>query len=256
MKSKDIIEIKSINRNDLNQITEVAGLYANVFAGPPWNESTKCLTTGSFYGPDTQAGNPCPDCSTPLAEAYPIDETVEYILGELGKANPIGLLAFVNSELAGFSWGYQTTPEELAESKWKTPKMQNTVKDLLSSYGVSGKLFYGSETGVDPEFRGKGLGKQLVRTRLNQVIRSGEKFMVVRTNLNSPMYGICSEMGEFAQILGPVARTGWFNNKYKPAFEYVNTLDSENPERVLFLYDRVAQEKWQQTLNNIPSRMV
>lgn len=242
-KEQDKIVISNIDPTNSMLISRVADLYADVFAGPPWNEATKCLTSGSFYGPDTQAGAPCPDCKAPLSEAYPKDETTEYILGELGKTNPIGLLAFVNSELAGFSWGYQTTPNELAESKWKTPKMQGVVKDLLAKYNVKDSLFYGSETGVDPQFRGKGLGKQLVKDRLKQVDQSGAEFMVVRTNFNSPMYGICNEMGWFTQILGPVSRTGWFTNKYKPAYEYVNALDSENVDRVLFLYDRKAKEQ-------------
>lgn len=242
MKSKDTLQIKSIDTNNANQIGQLAGLYANVFAGPPWNEVTKCATSGSFYGTDTQTGSPCPDCQTPLLEAYPKEETIRYILGELGKSNPIGLLAYVNTELAGFSWGYQTGSKNLVESKWKTSKMQQVVKDLLASYGVTDQVFYGSETGVDPEFQGKGIGKQLVRTRLEQVNQSGAKLMVVRTNFNSPMYGICTEMNQFRQILGPVARTGWFNNKYKPAYEYVNAIDSENVDRVLFLYDKVEYQ--------------
>lgn len=260
MKSIDIIEIKSINRNDLNQIAEVAGLYANVFAGPPWYEATKCLTSGSFYGADTTAGAPCPDCSNPLSEAYPKDETTQYILGELGKTNPIGLLAFVNSELAGFSWGYRTTPKELVESsKWKTPDMKQKVYDLLADYGVSGSLFFGSETGVDPKFRDKGLGKKLVRARFDEILRSGEKYALVRTNVNSPMYGIIegSSMSKgldgFFQILGPISNkkfwTGNWELKKKTGKQvYANDMvDTENPDRVLFLfkrslYDRIQRE--------------
>lgn len=242
MKSKDVLEIKNINPQDGVQVGQLAELYANVFAGPPWNEVTKCVTSGSFYGADTQAGAPCPDCSTPLSEAYPKDETIAYILQELGKSNPIGLLAYVNNELAGFSWGYQTTPQDLANAKWKTPKMQQTIKDLLATYGVKGTVFYGSETGMDIQFRGKGIGKKLVRTRLDQVNQSTAKFMVVRTNVDSPMYGICKEMGEFLQVLGPVAQTGWFDKKYKPTFRYVNALDTENVDRVLFVYDKVRYQ--------------
>lgn len=242
MKSKDVIEIKNINPSNIGQIDQVAGLYADVFAGPPWNEATKCVTTGSFYGPDTQAGAPCPDCSTPLAEAYPRDETTEYILDEMGKANPIGLLAFVNSELAGFSWGYQTTPDKLAESKWKTPKMQKTVKDLLAKYGVSDKFFYGSETGIDPQFRGKGLGKQLVESRLWRILSTGENYVLIRTNIDSPMYGICKYTKGFEQILGPVADRPLFSKKWQKKYKYINAIDEENVDRALFLYNDRAKK--------------
>ncbi len=250
MKSKDIIEIKNINPADLSQVSQIASLYADVFAGPPWNEATKCLTSDSFYGLDTQAGSPCPDCSSPLTEAYPQFETTKYILGELGKTNPIGLLAFVNSELAGFSWGYQTTPEELAEStKWKTSEMKVKVKDLLADYGVTGQFFFGSETGVDPKYRDKGLGRKLVKARLNEILSSGEKYALVRTNVNSPMYGIIDGgktkgLDGFFQILGPISNRNFWTGKWelrkeagKPVYEN-DMVDSEDPDRVLFLFKR------------------
>ncbi len=242
-KETNKIVISNIDPTNTMLINGMADLYANVFAGPPWNEVTKCVKSNTFYGSDTQAGKPCPDCQAPLMEAYPKDETTSYILRELGKTNPIGLLAFVNNELAGFSWGYQTNVQGLVESKWKTPKMRQTVEDLLSEYGVKDQLFYGSETGVDPQFQGKGIGKQLVRNRLIQVNNSESKFMIVRTNINSSMYGICQNMGQFTQIMGPVAETGWFNKKYKPSYRYINTIDSENTDRVLFLYDKAEYKR-------------
>ncbi len=238
MKIKENIQIDNIDRQNASQLSGLATLYADVFAGPPWNEVTKCASTGDFYGQDTSAGGPCPDCQTPLLEAYPKDETIKYILGELGKSNPIGLLATINTELAGFSWGYQTQVKDLAKSKWKTSQMQDAVQALLSSYGVDDSVFYGSETGVDPQFQGKGLGKQLVSERLKQVKDSDVKFMLVRTNFNSPMYGICQRLEEFGQILGPKAKKGLFSREYRPSYRYVNGLDSENSDRVLFLYDK------------------
>lgn len=237
MKSKDILQIKSIDKANIDQIRQLAGLYADVFAGPPWNEVTKCATSSKFYGKDTQAGTPCPDCQNPLLEAYPKDETVGYILGELGKSNPIGLLAYVNSELAGFSWGYETNLENVAQSKWKTPQMQQSVQKLLESYGVKDKLFYGSETGLSPAFQGLGIGKKLIRNRLDKIVRTGENYVLIRTNVNSNMYGICKEIEGFDQILGPVSSKGFLSRKWKQESKYINGQDLENPNRVLFLYD-------------------
>ena len=251
MKNKEILQINQIDPGNSGQIGQLADLYADVFAGPPWNEVTKCASTGSFYGSDTTVGSPCPDCQTPLLEAYPREETIRYILGELGKSNPIGLLAFVNNELAGFSWGYQTDVNSLAMSKWKTPKMQEAVKSLLVDYGVTDKLFYGSETGVDPKFQGKGLGKKLVTARLNRIISSNERYALVRTNVNSPMYGIINGswikggMDGFTQILGPVADTKFWTGEWQQKNTYINMLDSENPERVLFLFDKKRYENIQ-----------
>lgn len=256
MRSKDIIEIKRIKSTDLGQVSQIADLYAGVFAGPPWNETTKCSTTGIFYGTETQIGSPCPDCEMPLLEAYPQDETTKYILGELGKSNPIGLLAYVNSELAGFSWGYQTSPDDLVNTKWKSQVMQNIVKDLLTQYGVTKSLFYGSETGIDPKYRGKGLGKKLVNTRFSEIIRSGEKYALVRTNVNSPMYGIINGgiskgIDGFFQILGPISNQkfwtrNWEIKKREGKTIYANNIvDNEKPERVLFLFDRSIYDRLQ-----------
>ncbi len=250
MNSKDIITIQRLDQADFGQVGQVADLYAKVFAGPPWNETTRCPTTSSFYGEETQVGSPCPDCRVPLLEAYPRDETVKYILGELGKTNPIGLLAFVNSELAGFSWGYQTRLDDLVSStKWKTPEMRSIVKDLLTSYGVKISLFYGSETGIDPKYRGKGLGKKLVNARFKKIIDSGENYALVRTNVNSPMYGIIKGgrskgLDGFFQILGPISNQNFFTGnwsikKRRDKTVYSNNIvDRERPERVLFLFDR------------------
>jgi len=241
-KESNKLVISNLDSTNSMLIYGVSDLYAKVFAGPPWNETTKCSTSGSYYGPESQAGLPCPDCSIPLSEAYPQAETASYILSELGKANPIGLLAFINNELAGFSWGYQTTPDKLVESKWKTPKMKLKVKNLLAEYGVTDQLFFGSETGVDPKFRGKNVGKELVESRLRRILRTGENYVLVRTNIDSPMYGICKYTAGFEQILGPVADKPLFSKKWGKKYKYVNAIDEENVDRVLFLYNDRAKK--------------
>lgn len=254
MESKEKIKINNIDTSNGPQISQLADLYANVFAGPPWNEIARCTNTQAFYGAENQPGSACPDCSIPLEEAYPQESTIKYILGELGKSNPIGLLATIDTKLAGFSWGYQTDRDSLAESKWQTGKMKQVVKDLLTSRGVNNKLFYGSETGVDPKFQGKGLGKQLVNDRLKQVEESNANFMLIRTNVSSPMYGICQNLAQFKQILGPVAKKGLVSRKFKKTDEIINTLDSENSERVLFLYNKTSYQNSQPDLSMIIRR--
>lgn len=240
----------NINISNSGQIDRVAKLYADVFAGPPWNEATKCASTDSYYGLDQPVGSPCPDCQTPLLEAYPRQDTISYILKELGQINPVGLLAFVKEELAGFSWGYETTVEALVTSKWKTSEMQQAVKNILGQYGVKDPVFYGSETGVDPKYQGLGIGKTLVRRRLHQVAKTKVDSMVVRTNLNSPMYGICQSIG-FQQILGPTATRDEKTGKYSNEFQYVNKIDSENIDRVLFLYDFKAVRDREEKLDRM-----
>lgn len=241
MKNKDIVQIKRIDTLDNSQLNQLAGLYARVFAGPPWNEITKCATSKTFFGPETTVGNPCPDCGSALQEAYPTQETVEYIVQELSKPNPLGFLAYVQGELAGFSWGYETTVQEIAKSKWNTPRMQQTIQETLTELGVIKPLFYGSETGVDPQFRGQGIGKKLFETRL-AFAKKNQNFVLTRTNVNSPMYGISKQTAWVKQIFGPTASKPLFSKSWKNDNKYITGIDKENTERVLFLYDEEARE--------------
>lgn len=58
-----------------DELTEMAEVYADAFAGPPWNEYTKCPSDNAFYGRETEVGEPCPDDNVPLELAYPLNPT-------------------------------------------------------------------------------------------------------------------------------------------------------------------------------------
>jgi len=67
------------------KLKKLAKLYAEVFSARPWNEVWRCINFNRFCGPEYVKGIPSPCCSIPLVEAYPEDETVNYILDELSQ---------------------------------------------------------------------------------------------------------------------------------------------------------------------------
>ena len=75
------VEITRVDpKGDSRMLRNLAEIYAEVFAGPPWNEFTICPSSGEFFGKETKVGQKCPDCSSKLLPAYPLDETEKYIL--------------------------------------------------------------------------------------------------------------------------------------------------------------------------------
>jgi len=51
-----------------DELTNIAEVYANAFAGEPWNEFTWCKAEEKFYGPETEIGDKC-NCGTGLVAA-------------------------------------------------------------------------------------------------------------------------------------------------------------------------------------------
>src|SRR3972149_7763438 len=70
----------------------VAAIYAQVFAGEPWNEVSKCPSCGKFSA--AKVGESCTNSEClekpQLVEAYPLPETAAYVRSEVEK--PGGIL--------------------------------------------------------------------------------------------------------------------------------------------------------------------
>ena len=59
------------DRFDSSKITQIAKLYAQVFAAPPWNEAVKCDSCNKFQGLDVSLESIC-NCGGVFKEAYPL----------------------------------------------------------------------------------------------------------------------------------------------------------------------------------------
>jgi hypothetical protein len=177
------------------ELESLAGLYARVFAGEPWNEYTLCPTSGAFFGLDTQPNGACPEnCGATLQPAYPLEQTKRYITGEI--ARPDSALLLLRDEardnaLVGFSWGFSyDSPEAFAADKYKTPEMRIAIGGLLRRLGVgTDGLWYLSESGIDddPRYRGKGISREF-HTRRLAIARSLGVDAIQRTSAYGNMY--------------------------------------------------------------------
>lgn len=212
------MKIEPLRTDDL---VSTAKLYADVFAGEPWKEVNRCDICHTFFGPDTQVGQPCPKDGSPLGPAYPLDETVEYIKTEIDHEDGT---AFIlkddqpSGRIKGFAWGYSfESPKEYADKKYHTSETAQRVLDVLQSAGVGGKFFYLSETGIVPDIRGQGLSTMLTG-KLIEVAENKELPAVLRTNEASPVVKIAKRF-DMKLIMGGES----------------GVMDGENPERVLFV---------------------
>lgn len=224
-------------RSELASSTEksLVSLYAEVFAAEPWNEVWRCPSCNSFYGPEHLQSVPSPCCFTPLVIAYPERETVDYIRKELSK--PYAKMESLYSEenqLVAFAWGYQIPNAEiLATKKWpQSVEVQKKVILAISEYVKPDfPLYYISEVGVSPGFRGNRIGFQLTQSLLDYGTSLGEP-AVFRTNWGSPMMRIAARL-KMTQIMGPKIEV--VDNQIVKTDEVAEFIDEINPDRTLFL---------------------
>lgn len=214
---------------DNSKITQVARLYAQVFATPPWNEAVKCNNCCDFKGQETPLESKC-SCGGTFKEAYPLQETSDYIKTDSQKPGFRMATAESDGKLIAFSWSYLTTPIKLALDKWSSSEFQAVVVDLLKQQGLNAntQFRYLNETGVNSEFRNLGIASRL------RIETTGPETTVARTNCNSPMT-VINYKQDFSQIMGPKM---FFDRQLKTIFptgEIANYLDQENPARVLFI---------------------
>ena len=200
----------------------VARSYAEVFSGFPWYEVSRCDSCGTFGSSLPEASSSCLKCGTGVLklEAYPLDETVDYIKEELSHRTPHGILGATvdfgerGMRVEGFGWGYGLSKLELVEAKYHSGEMQEMVCRLLTEHPV---FFYVSEVGGIPDLQRKGLGTDLT-TSLVEYATQYHRAIVLRTNEDSGMRKIAERLG------------------MKPMYGLTTGLkDSENEARVLFL---------------------
>lgn len=217
-----MLERLSVFDKSSQHLDIVARTYAEVFSGEPWMEVSKCDHCGEFGSSLPVENSSCLRCGTGLMslEAYPLDETVQYIKDELSHPSPRGLLgAMVNvrggeTRVEGFGWGYGLSSLQLVEAKYHSGEMREMVGRLLAENPA---FFYVSEVGVIPTIQRKGLGTELT-AGLVEYATQFHKSIVLRTNEDSGMRKIAERLG------------------MKPLYGLQTGLrDTENEARVLFL---------------------
>lgn len=207
-----------------SELARIAVTYANVFAGPPWSEVSKCM---DGFSPEP-AGSQCEDCGEERGEAYPLFEQVNIIGDELSRPDAACFVVEdqTDGELVGFSWGFQyRNVDEFLEQKYSGDgeaydRLRGDVRAALAEKAIRDQDFYYlSETGIiaDDRYRGRGLSKQLTTMRAAVAQERGLD-MVQRTSNASMMYRTMKSAG-FTEVLGA----------------NVGTLDAVNPQRSLFV---------------------
>lgn len=181
------------------QLTKIARLYANAFAGAPWYEYQVC-GNGHYSGLQDKNLKKCRTCDEPLKLAYPEDETVTYIAGELGKPNAT-LITVVDksNDVFGAVWGFKCSVEQL-KNKYKSPEMQEKVGAAIKKTASKvDDVFYFSEAMVAKEVQGQGIATRLSKSLSGKADELGLK-MVMRTINQSPMVKIANKL-KMSQII-------------------------------------------------------
>jgi GNAT superfamily N-acetyltransferase len=222
------------------ELQALSSTYAEVFAGEPWNEWTRCPDEDVFFGKETNPGDSCSSCNVPLAPAYPLQETMEYIHKELQRPEAAAWILFGRAPeraMSGFSWGFAyQSPEEFAAEKYRTAEMQERVGRALRLQGVTGGFYYLSESGIvdRPDLRGQGISREFHTRRLERAAELGLP-AVQRTLSTGPMYRTSQRSG-MIQVMGPEAIVDTAARRITPTGRVINDIaDSELANRVLFV---------------------
>lgn len=221
----------------LEELIDMASVYADAFAGSPWNEHTKCPAEGVFFGKETKSGEMCLNCEeAELVQAYPSNETQQYIKKELARPDSSLFLLEANKHIVGFTWGFAyDNPEQFAEEKYDTKEMQTNIINILGKYGIQSSFYYLSESAIldKPDLRGKGVSLQFHKVRLEVASEKGLP-AIQRTSAVGPMYRTSQKSG-MTQISGPEVIVDTRNRTFTRTGSYINNqVDIENEPRVLF----------------------
>lgn len=179
-----------------SKLVKIARLYANAFAGDPWNEYKVC-DSGHYFGRQPEL-NSCTNCGQPLKIAYPEESTSEYIAKEI--TNPEGtLITFEDEsgEVFAAGWGYACAAEEFKYSLEMKKKVADRIKKVAEK---AQRLFYLSEIMVDAAVQKQGIATKITKC-LFEAAQSLNLNLVMRTRFDSPMVRIANKM-QMSQVIG------------------------------------------------------
>lgn len=188
------VDVTSHDPSDIvERLPAIAGLYRDVFAGPPWNEVYRCNGCKKEFGYDVGCDHVC--CGATVVECYPVDETAVRIRDQLSRTNARISLATADdtsADIVGFSWGWEDSlREDVADRFSLKPGDVPMIRERLG-WTPDDTFFYLSELGLLPDYRGRGLGKALYENVLEARDRVSSLNVLMRTSRMSPAFSIAT----------------------------------------------------------------
>lgn len=216
---------------DPETIQQIALLYSEVFGGHPWYEIYKCNSCESYFGQDTQLGQPCTCCASDYTtQAFPQNEII--LMVENLFQNPGMVMHLLDADqVHGFAWGNLVNIEQTV-SRFSDEQTRLAVAAEIARYtGGHEKFFTIAEIGCREELRGKGLGKLLLNTLL-QDANAQNASATVWTRSDTILTPICLKTG-FKQVFGPEMQI--LDGKAVGTGKVIVGNDPTTPERVMFI---------------------
>lgn len=152
--------------------------YRDVFSEEPWNEWLKCPKCDEYWGVKDRellAAMRYMHCNVPLVDFWPRHQVIGDIEHEITEKTSC-YLAFKDSRVVGFCWGYPIKRKDLET------KLGISFESVL---GVKPDelVAYQDDVGVIVPYRGQKIAKILIAKRHQDFIAQGLRVGIVRTRM-------------------------------------------------------------------------
>lgn len=160
---------------------QMAQIYQEAFAGPPWFEVYQCSSCGNFA---KEAGI-CGYCGEgSFSEAYPIQTLINEYFPEMLASYAPGVLIFAKNEkeeIQGFTTGGAIRLTDLIAKKYRGNP--DILRSIVTQTGVDQNevVFYENETCISPRKQRKGMGGDLNFQRIVEAANQGYEYICGRT---------------------------------------------------------------------------
>lgn len=171
----------------LIMINDIAKAYQQTFAGYPWFEGYKCPMCQEGFSL-VHTGKICTKCSTPekqvlLADYWPTDTIISDFNKEMAKPGAICVVAKVDKEIIGFTWGYNVLCSPELDDHLDAPNLHKRH---------DGEYFYLDEVAVAPDYQKNGIGRKLVARIIGE---QSQKQILLRTKEDGSMFNLVVKIG-------------------------------------------------------------
>lgn len=139
------LDLKNLSKD---VVEECASLYCQIWKEPPWNE-----------------------------DFWTIPRVIDDLRREMSQKGAAGFLSLAwnrEVEVIGFTWGYRVSARQLAELA--------SNPEVVKFFDVGDTGFYIDELGVSPNYRDRGIGKNLTELLIGQALYQRNKKIFLRTN--------------------------------------------------------------------------